>query len=218
MKKNTFCFLFILLSASLNAQVRGSANLGVYRHTDFQNSGYIQGGLGLDVKVFKFLKPDFNVTYYYGKLEDHNTVNASGIVTSTSNIDASALNFGFSPKICLNSSEDGAGDAILQILPMYNISRIEAHGNYATINPNNQNQILTTNKTATEWQHSIGIGAGVDIMLSDVTYDSLAINLYYTGVDMGKAMNNVSKSENRYDSRTLGLGLNYYLGFKKRKE
>jgi len=217
MKKNTFCILFILLSSSLSAQVRGSANFVVYRHTDFQNSGYIQGGLGLDVKVFKFLRPEFNVSYYYGKLEDHDKLNASGIVISTSNIDASALNFGFTPKICLSCSDDSAGEALLQILPMYNISRIEAHGNYATINPNNQNQILKENKIATEWQHSIGIGAGVDIMLSDVTYDSLAINLYYTGVNMGKAMNNVVKTERRYDSRTLGLGLNYYLGFRKRK-
>lgn len=217
MKKKTYAFLLIMLSISLNAQVRGSIDLGLYRHTDFQESVYIQGGLGLEVKVYKFLKPELSVSYYYGRLEDYSKLDDQGNITSVSTANASALNFGFTPKICISCGEYSAGDALLQILPIYNIARIEAQGNYTAINQNSQAQIKTEKETVTEWQQSIGIGVGLDIILSDKNYDTLAVNLYYTGVNMGKALGRVEKGETRYDSRTLGLGLNYYFGFKKKK-
>ena len=216
MKKNIFYFLLILFSAHLNAQVRGSIDLGLYRHTDFQGSGYIQGGLGLEVQAYKFLKPEFGVSYYYGRLEDYNKLDAVGNITNISQIKASALNFGFAPKICLSCGEYSAGDVLLQILPIYNISKIEAQQNYTTINQNNPSQSKTQKDIVTEWQQSVGIGFGIDIILSDKNYDSLAVNLYYTGVNMGKAIGEVESTETRYDSRTLGLGLNYYFGFKKK--
>ncbi|MCP2029761.1 hypothetical protein L1276_004955 [Flavobacterium sp. HSC-32F16] len=216
MKKNIFYFLLILFSMHLNAQVRASIDLGLYRHTDFKESGYIQGGLGLEVKAYKFLKPEVAVSYYYGSLEDHNKLDALGNTTSAAKVNGSALNFGFTPKICLSCGEYGAGDALLQILPIYNISRIEAQQNYTTINQNNPSQSKTEKDIVTEWQQSLGIGIGVDIILSDKNYDSLAVNLYYTGVNMGKALGEVESTETRYDSRTLGFGLNYYFGFKKK--
>ncbi|KRB59018.1 hypothetical protein [Flavobacterium sp. Root186] len=218
MKKNIFYFLLILFSAHLNAQVRGSIDLGLYRHTDFQESGYIQGGLGLEVQVYKFLKPEFGVSYYYGRLEDYNKLDAVGNITNISQVKASALNFGFTPKICLSCVEYSAGDVLLQILPIYNISKIEAQQNYTTINQNNPSQSKTQKDIVTEWQQSVGIGIGIDIILSDKNYDSLAVNLYFTGVNMGKAIGEVESTETRYDSRTLGLGLNYYFGFKKKKD
>ncbi|UUF13411.1 MULTISPECIES: hypothetical protein [Flavobacterium] len=216
MKKNIFYFLLILLSANSNAQIRGFVDLSFYRHTDFQGSGYIQGGLGLEAKVYKFLKPEFGVTYYYGTLEDYNKIDAVGNITSVAKVSANALNFGFTPKICLSCGEYSAGDVLLQILPVYNISRIEAQQNYSTINQNNPSQSKTKKDIVTEWQQSVGIGLGIDIILSDKNYDSLAVNLYYTGVNMGKAIGEVESTNTRYDSRTLGFGLNYYFGFKKK--
>lgn len=216
MKKTIFHFLVILLSTHLNAQVRASIDLGLYRHTDFQGSGYIQGGLGLEVQAYKFLKPEFSVSYYYGRLEDYNKLDAVGNITNISQVKASALNFGFTPKICLSCGEYSAGDVLLQILPIYNISRIEAQQNYLTVTQSYPSQSKTEKDIVTEWQQSVGIGLGIDIILSDKNYDSLAINLYYTGVNMGKAIGEVESTNTRYDSRTLGLGLNYYFGFKKK--
>lgn len=216
MKKTTLCFLLILFSALSNAQIRASIDLGLYRHTDFQESGYIQGGLGLEVRAYKFLKPELAVSYYYGMLEDYSKLDAAGNITSIEKVDAYALNFGFTPKICLSCGEFSAGDALLQILPIYNISRIEAQQNYSTINPNNSTVLKTEKNIVTEWQQSVGIGVGVDIILSDKNYDSLSVNLYYTGVNMGKALAEVESTNTRYDSRTLGFGLNYYFGFRKK--
>lgn len=218
MKKSIYYFLLILFSAYSNAQVRGFVDLSLYRNTDFQGSGYIEGGLGLEVKVYKFFKPELSVTYYYGSLEDYNKLNDVGNITSVSKVDAGALNFGFTPKICISCGEYGAGDALLQILPRYNISRIEARQDYTTFTQNNPAQSKTQTEIVTAWQQSVGIGIGVDIILSDKNYDSLAVNLYYTGVNMGKALSEVESSNTRYDSRTLGFGMNYYFGFKKKKE
>jgi hypothetical protein len=217
-QKNVFYYVLILLSANLNAQVRGLVDLSLYRHTDFQNSGYIEGGLGAEVKLYSFFKPELSVTYYYCKLEDYNKLDQLGNVTSISQVNTSALNFGFTPKICISCGEFSAGDALLQILPRYNISRIEAQQNRTMVNQSNPAQSKSQKEIVTEWQHSIGIGIGVDIILSDKNYDSLAVNLYYTGVNMGKALTEVKSTETRYDSRTLGLGLNYYFGFKKKSD
>jgi len=216
MKKTTFYFLFILFSVSLNAQVRAFAGGTYYRHTDFQESGYLEVTSGVDVKVYKFFKPEASISYYFGRLEDYNKLDQAGNIISISKANASALNFGFTPKICLSWSEVSAGDAVLQILPRYNISRIEAQQNYTLINQSNPAQSKTQKDIVTEWQHSLGIGLGLDIMLSDKNYNSLAINLYYTGVDMGEALTDVKKSNTHYDSTTLGLGMNYYFGFKKK--
>ena len=218
MKKNLLCFLLILLSAGLNAQIRGLIDLSLYRNTEFKGNAYFQGGLGIEVKAFKFLKPEFTTTYYYGSLEDYNKPDAAGNIISTSQLSAGALNFGFTPKICLSCGEYSAEDALLQILPIYNISRIEAQEKYTLINQNNPSLSKTEKKIVTEWQQSIGIGIGVDIILSDKNYDSLAVNLYYTGVNMGKALTEADRTQTRYDSRTLGFGMNYYLGFKKKKD
>lgn len=216
MKKITFYLLFILFSASLNAQVRAFAGGTYYRHTDFQESGYLEVTSGVDIKVNKFFKPEASVSYYFGRLEDYNKVDEAGNVISISTANASALIFGFTPKICLSWGEFSAGDAIIQILPRYNISRIEAQQNYTLINQSIPAQSKTQNDIVTEWQHSFGIGIGLDMMLSDKNYNSLTINLYYTGVNMGKALTDVKKSNTNYDSRTLGIGMNYYFGFIKK--
>jgi hypothetical protein len=215
--KKAVCFLVILFSIGLKAQVRAFAGGTVYRHSDFQESGYLEVTSGIDVKVYKFFKPEIGVSYYFGRLEDYNKLDQEGNIISVSEANARALNFGFTPKICLCWGEYSAGDAVLQILPRYNIARIEAQQNYTLINQSNPAQSKTQKNSVTEWQHSLGIGLGLDIILSDKNYDSLAINLYYTGVDMGEALTEVKKSNTNYDSTTLGLGVNYYFGFKKKK-
>jgi hypothetical protein len=215
--KKAVCFLVILFSIGLKAQVRAFVGGTVYRHSDFQESGYLEVTSGVDVKVYKFFKPEIGVSYYFGRLEDYNKLDQEGNIISVSEANAKALNFGFTPKICLSWGEYSAGDAVLQILPRYNIARIEAQQNYTLINQSNPVQSKTQKNSVTEWQHSLGIGLGLDIILSDKNYDSLAINLYYTGVDMGEALTEVKKSNTNYDSTTLGLGVNYYFGFKKKK-
>lgn len=217
-KKYIFYFLLLLISTSLNAQVRAFVGASYFRHTDFEANGYVEGLAGLEVKVFKFLKPELAVSYYFGRLQDNTKIDALGNVISIGETKAEALNFSFVPKICISCGESSAGDGLFQIMPRYSISKIEAQEKFTTVNQNNPSQSITNKQTVTEWQHSIGIGVGVDIMLSDKNYDSLAINLYYTGIDMGKAINQVERTNTRYDSRTLGAGMNYYFGFKKKKE
>lgn len=80
MNKTTFNFLFIFFSVSLNAQVRAFAGGTYYRHTDFQESGYLEVTSGVDVKVYKFFKPEASVSYYFGRLEDYNKLDESEIL------------------------------------------------------------------------------------------------------------------------------------------
>lgn len=65
------------------------------------------------------------------------TRNFQGVTIDKLEKKASAINFSFTPKICLSSLEDTAGDTSFEILPVNNISKVEAEGNNAIINQSN---------------------------------------------------------------------------------
>lgn len=208
----------MLVCLNSNAQhARVFANLSAYSHSDFQNNSFVEVGSGLEVKVHRFLKPEVGVSYFIGSLEDYSKNDALGNTLDFRTSKAYALNFNLTPKISLYSKEVNSGDVFIQILPRFNVSKIGADRNYTVINQTKPSASVTTRETVSEWQQSFGIGVGIDIVLSDKSYDSLSVNLYYNGVNMGKALTEVNNSSSRVNTDTLGLGISYYLGFEKKR-
>lgn len=216
-KKILFSVL-VLSCINSNAQhARVFANISAYSHSDFENNSFAEVGTGLEVKVHRFLKPEIGVSYFIGRLEDYSRNDALGNPLDFRTSKAYALNFNLTPKISLYSKEVNSGDVFIQILPRFNVSKIGADRHYTLINQTKPSASVTTKETVSEWQHSFGIGLGIDIVLSDNSYDSLSVNLYYNGVNMGKALTEVNHSGSRVNTETVGVGISYYLGFEKKK-
>jgi hypothetical protein len=158
--------------------------------------------------------PELEFSYFFGSLEEASRYNDQLIQTSSYTRSVSSLNFSFCPKIALGNKKDGAG--YLVILPRYTFSQIEAKGDFIAINENNT---LTESRDFQKAsQHSLGIGIGYDVDTSDDTSNSLCLILYYSGVNLGKVINEMEHS-NGYeinDKGVLGAGLNYYFSFKKK--
>lgn len=219
MRKYFVYFLLVVFSLHANAQkVRGIAAISAYLDSDFQKSAFLEVGGGLEFKINRFIKPEVGFSYFIGTLENDVTRNSQGVAIDILEKKASAINFSFTPKICLSSSENTAGDISFQILPVYNISKVEAEGNYTIINQSNTSNSVSKKEIISEWQHSLGIGLGIDIALSDKNFDSLAINLYYNGVNMGKVLTSLSHNDATYSTNNVfGFGVKYYFGFNKKK-
>jgi opacity protein-like surface antigen len=219
MRKYIIYFSFILFSLNSNAQkIRGITGISAYLDSDFKKSAFIEVGGGLEFKINRLIKPEVGFSYFVGTLENDITRNPQGVAIDILEKKASAINFSFTPKICLSSSEDDAGDISFQILPVYNISKVEAEGNYTIINQSNPSSSVSKKEMISQWQHSLGIGLGIDIALSDKNFDSLAINLYYNGVNMGKVLTALGHNDATYSTNNVfGFGVKYYFGFNKKK-
>ncbi|MEN2401295.1 outer membrane beta-barrel protein [Flavobacterium sp. MC2016-06] len=210
--------LLFLFAVQVNAQhARLYANVSGYLQSDFETRSFFEVGSGIEVKVHRFFKPEIGVSYFFGSLEDFTKVDGQGNVQSLRTSNANALNFNLTPKISLFSREVNSGDGFIQILPRFNISKIEANRYYTVVNQSNPANSVTTKEKVVEWQKSFGIGVGVDIVLSDKNYDSVSLNVYYNGVNLGKAVTDVNHSSAKLDTNTLGFGVSYYLGFEKKK-
>jgi len=218
--KNIFYVFLTLFCINSNAQqIRAFAGLSAYLDSELKKSAFIEAGGGIEVKINRFIKPEVGISYFFGEFQDGINKDNQGNAIDVLSNRVSALNFSLTPKICLCSTEFSAGDVFFQILPRYNISKVQVDRTFTVINQSNPSNSVSKKQTASEWQHSLGIGVGIDIILSDENYDSLAINLYYNGVDMGKLVTDLSQNNTKYSTNnTLGLGLNYYFGFKKKKD
>lgn len=218
MRQYIVYFSLIVFSLHSNAQkVRGIAGISAYLDSDFQKSAFIDVGGGLEFKINRFIKPEVGFSYFIGTLENDITRNSQGTAIDVLEKKASAINFSFTPKICLSGPEVNAGDVSFHILPVYNISKVEAEGNYTIINQSNTSSSVSKKEVISQWQHSLGIGLGIDIALSDKNFDSLAVNLYYNGVNMGKVLTDLSHNDATYRTDNLfGFGFKYYFGFNKK--
>lgn len=209
-----------MISLSINAQwVRGFVGGAVYLDKDFTNSTFIGGEGGAEFRISHLFKPEIGVSFLAGALEDAITRNDQGIITNTYRRTVSAFDYSFCPKIVLGSADNEVGVGHFQIAPKYFISKIEARGNFSTINQSNPSKSISEKEKVVEWQHSLGIGIGIDFAVSHKNYDSLSLNLYYQGIDLGNTLTSLKHSESKFSTKdVLGFGINYYFSFKKRLE
>ena len=214
--RNIF-FLIILLLSSICSKaqiVRPFIGFSSYLQWDFEKSSYVGLNSGVEIKVNRYFLPELEFSYFLGTLKEESLVNDQYQKAVSYSRSASSLNFSFCPKIAIGNKEDGSN--FLSILPRYTFSKIEAKGNYAKLN--SDNSITENHELQNDSQHSIGLGLGYDIGLSDENTSSLSLILYYNRVNLGKTVNELENS-NEFKIKTsgvLGAGINYYFGFKRK--
>lgn len=210
--------LFILLIISINTKaqtVRGFGGFSAYLGAILDKSIFVGVDCGAEFKIKNFIKPEIEFNVLLVPIDDVELRSEQGNSKSIFSRSANALNFNFCPKICINNN--GQNDTYLVILPKYSFSKVTAVGKYTSLNTKDVK--TTTKETITDWQHSLGIGVGLDISVSNDNTDSLCLNIYYQNVDMGKPLNelNHSGSSSFFIKNSLGAGCNYYFSFKKAK-
>ncbi|MCV9928936.1 hypothetical protein OIU83_14795 [Flavobacterium sp. LS1R49] len=211
-------FLFIITVLKGNAQIRPFIGGAVYLHSDFEKSSFGSFSLGSEFKIIKFLRPEIEISYMFGTPEDAVSLDDKGLTISTSTKFVSAINYSFCPKIVIGDYEEDSG--YIQILPKYSFSRIEARRDLASRNPADLTNPIIVRQNASDTQHSLGIGVGYMLNFSGDYSNSLAFNLYYNGINLGKALNELKSNPNSSNYSTqdvLGFGINFYLGLKKKK-
>ncbi|PKB18869.1 hypothetical protein [Flavobacterium sp. 5] len=215
MKKIVF-IIFLAISLNAKAQiVRPYIGAAGYLYSGFEKSLFVGVDGGTEFKINRFIKPEIDISYFYGTNQNKTNYGSQGQLISVFSSTASALNFNFCPKICIGN--DGQRNSFLVILPKYTFSKVTAVGEFTTIN--SKDVKTTTKETITDWQHSLGIGIGVDFSISSNNTDSFCVNIYYQNVDMGKALNQLSHNgEIVNTNNVLGLGFNYYFGIKTNPE
>ena len=210
--------LFILLAFSYNAKaqiVRPFIGGSAYLQWDFEKSSYAGANAGAEFKIKPYFMPELECSYFFGGIEDATKYKFGTPIIQTELYirSVASLNFSFCPKIAIGNKSDGAN--YLVILPRYTISKIEAKGNFVAFNENG----TSTNNYEFEknTQQSLGLGLGLDIPLSGDNSNSICLILYYSGVNLGKAINNLEHSTGyEFNSNgVLGFGVNYYFSFKK---
>jgi hypothetical protein len=209
--------LFVLLVISMNAKaqtVRGFGGFSAYLGAILDKSIFVGVNCGAEFKIKRYIKPEIEFSVLFVPVDDVELYSDQGNIKSIFRRSANALNFNFCPKICIGNN--GENDTYFVILPKYSFSKVTAVGEFATLNANDTK--TTTEETIVDWQHSLGIGIGLDISVSADNTDSLCLNIYYQNVDMGKALNelNHSGSSKFFIKNSLGAGLNYYFSFKKK--
>jgi hypothetical protein len=215
--KKIFLVVLLILCIKVNAQtVRGFGGMSAYLQWDFEKSFYGGFNAGTEFKVNSYLMPELEFSYLFGFLEDQSRYNEQLVHTSSYTRSVSSINFSFCPKIVIGNKNDGTG--YLVILPKYIFSQIEAKGNF--IGTNENNVIVESRDYDKSSQHSFGFGVGYNLLTSNDDSSSLCLSICYSGVNFGKAINNLQHSSG-YEINAkgvLGAGLNYYFGFKKKQK
>lgn len=208
-----------MFSVSIFAQkLRSFVGGAAYLHTDFERSAFGNFSLGSEIKVVKFFRFEIEVGYMLGNLQDVIIRNDKGLTMSASEKSVSAMNYSFCPKIIIGDYEEDSG--YIQILPRYTFSSIDAKRELTSRNPIDLSNPIRERKKVSDVQHSLGIGVGYIFNFPGENQNSLALNLYYNGIDLGKALNKLNTNSDSYNYSTqdaMGLGINFYLGLKKKK-
>jgi hypothetical protein len=213
--KNKILCILLVISMNTKAQTfRGFGGVSAYLQLDFEKSSYGGVNAGAELKINSYFMPELEFSYFFGSLEDASRYNDQLLQNSSYNRSVSSLNFSFCPKIALGNKKDGSG--YLVILPRYTFSQIEAKGDFVASNENN---ILTESHDFQKTlQHSLGLGIGYDVDISDNHSNSLCLILYYNGVNLGQVVNEMEHSSGYEinENGVLGAGVNYYFSFKKK--
>ncbi len=214
MKYLILSFLIISSFHGTAQIVRGFGGVSGYLDGDFEKSTALGLNAGTEFNVNRFLKPEIELSYYYGAREDityyTRTVELSGHYKSF----ATALNFSFCPKIGIGNK--GRGDTYLVLLPKYSFSKVSAFGEFNYLNEDKVNARI--NDKITQWQHSIGIGIGIDIGVTVENDNSLSLIIFYQNFPMSKPLKELNQGPRIIDESVFGAGMNYYFTFKKSKK
>jgi hypothetical protein len=207
--------LLIVVSSSLQAQrIRSFVGIAGYTDTDF--NGKIFGSLstGLEFKVINNFRPEIELGVMYGTPETRTDNNEKGQVMSVLERTTTAINYSFCAKIQLGNPDDS--ETCIVILPKYTYSRIIGKTELTAKNTNNLSKPIVEKKSASTWDHSLGIGIGISIPFSEKYYHSADLILYFNGVNLGAALNTIDADRIINSQDTFGLGFLVYFGGKQK--
>ena len=210
-----YILVILLISFGSFAQkTRPYLGCGVYYSTDFNKSTFADVRAGIEYKITNYLRPEVEVNYMFGSLEDLQSVDDIGVVLSEYFKSVAAVNYSLCPKIVLGTKDEDGASGYLQILPKYTYSRVEATGNRFSRNPSNSSTAIKESEKAIDYRHSLGIGLGWVTDFSNKNYDSIAFNVYFNNIDMGNALNRLNQERRFKTDDVLGFGVTYYFSFK----
>lgn len=219
--KKIIILVLLFLPQIVNTQIiRGYGTINTHLTGGFERKSIVNFGVGLELKVFEFLRTEIEASYYLGTLENIETTNSDYVATNFLTRYVTAINYSLSPKFLIDiSQEDDIGIVYLQIIPKYNLTNITAKGSFFSLNNNNSGFNVTDSDTFNEIRRSFGIGFGIMVKLLGNRSDSFAFNLYYNNVDIGNAINKLKFSTTSLKTNNaIGVGINYYFGFIKKKK
>ncbi len=220
MKKLILFFFFLNSTFSFSQTVRAFGTFGVYRAISFEGNGFANFGGGLELKIFKHLRPEIEATYYIGALPNVENFDYVNSVTRDFLVrTVSAVNYSLSPKIMFDVGQDDLVDRyFLQITPKFNFTNVTATGEFFELNNKKTNYLVSAEDTFSEKRQSFGIAIGLIMQFWKNNYDALAFNLFYNNIDIGNSINQLKFKNNSINTSTaFGAGLSYYLGFTKKK-
>lgn len=199
--------LCLLVSFGTYAQkIRPYAGISGYINSAFEQSGFGDLKLGVECSIFYYLKPEIEVSYMLGALEEVTKKNEAGLVLDSYQGKVSAVNYSLCSKILLGNKNDG--DGYVQILPKYTYSNIQAQ----TTKKNEHKEKVYDTK------HSLGIGLGYVIDFSEENPQTIALNLYFNNIDLGYALNKLELGKDYKTSDVIGFGVNYYFSLKNKNK
>jgi hypothetical protein len=211
--------LLLIVTFSIKAQiVRPLFGVGYNRHSQFSNSSYYNFKTGLELNFEKYLKPEFELNYFFGGFENQTDYNSQGNLISVFSKKIGVLNVGFSPKIILFKDEDEF--YYFQILPKYNFSKIEAIGDYLLINQNDATKSVREKEIIKETKQSIGLGLGIVFNFSKTKKsDAIALNLFYQNIDVGSMMTKLKYNKVEINTKDVfSFEIVYYFNLIKVKK
>lgn len=209
--------LFALTSYS--QRIRGFGGAAIYRDVQFNGSGFANLAVGAEYKINQIVRPEVEASVFYGSLEERTNTNSEGILTSYLDRSFTATNISICAKICIGDKANETGQGFFQILPLYSITKVMAKGRLVTVNQKDVSKSTTETENYTDIRHSLGIGIGLYAYTSKKYNNSLALNLYYNGINFGNSISNLKFSSGAsYQTDVFGLGLKYYFAFMKKNE
>ena len=189
MKKIIVLILVLISTISFAQRVRGFATIATYLDRELYASGYAKVGFGAEYKINQILRPEIETSFYFGALNDFENSNSQNQLVDNLKRYFTSFNVSFCPKIGLGGDDENEPyKGFFQIIPRYNISKITSKGSLLTINQTDFTKSTKETNTFSEIRHSLGIGIGVYVNLSEKTNDALALNLYYDGIDFGNSL------------------------------
>ncbi|MGO4920355.1 hypothetical protein [Maribacter spongiicola] len=215
--KSIFLVALLFLSNHCFGQLGTPSLYGeydVFIDEEFNDNIFHKITFGSELTSFKFIAPEFDVSYYYG-LNSQEILYAeqTGPPTYTAYLSEHFEGFvwGFSPKLFYE--EEGTR---VVFIPKYHFGKIHATGNFL----DSDNLRLEKKIKSKMYYWSFALGIEESKWSNNATY---GFYLIYNGLNAGKTLNELdfdaqSFTKDNYNTRTIGLGIRISYNFKTRNQ
>lgn len=187
--------------------------LGQNFNTSFERSIYVNASTGVQFNIDGYVKPEFELRFFYGNLEDNTIYDVANDFKLLKNVLTSfqAINWSVTPNFSFPLGESKSW--YLSLKPKYNYAEIKATD---VIFVYQDSKIIHSEVVREGISRSFGINIGILGKVWSESFDSVLMSVFMDNINFNK----VIKSPNNRDVDTkynLGFGVTYYFSFKKKK-